>query len=230
MTTKSMDSKARRRFLSGVGIVASGAAGATLATTASAADNIEPRFVAVKHTADAWLDVPSAHRVFIDSSTTLGGITALNYANNILFAHAEDYDGAESDYSLVVCFRHQSTPFGFNDSIWAKYGDFFSTSLDFKDPRTNKNFATNPLNQARSDFANRGNTTDSLVARGVSFAICNKATRGMAARLASVSSNSAAEIYQDLKANNIPNSRYVAAGIIATTRSQEYGYSLLYAG
>jgi intracellular sulfur oxidation DsrE/DsrF family protein len=222
-----MDSKARRRFLSGVGVVA---AGATLAATARAADNSEPRFTPARHAQDAWLDVPSEHRAFIDSSTTLGGITALNYANNILFAHAEDYAGAESDYGLVVCFRHQSTPFGYNDSIWAKYGNFFSTFLDFKDPHNDESFTSNPLNQARSDFSNRGNTIDSLIARGVSFAICNKATRGMAGRLASVSGNSVEEIYQDLRANNIANSRYVAAGVIATTRSQEYGYSLLYAG
>lgn len=230
MSRKSMDSKARRQFLSGVGVVATGAAGATFAATASAADNIEPRFVAAKHAEDAWLDVPSLHRAFIDSSTTLGGITALNYAHNILFAHAEDYDGAESDYALVVCFRHQSTPFGFNDSIWAKYGEYFASSLDFKDPNTDEHFVSNPLNQPRSDFSNRGNTIDSLITRGVSYAICNKATRGLAGRLAGFSGGSADDIFLDLKANNIPNSRYVAAGVIATTRSQEYGYSLLYAG
>lgn len=230
MSTKSMDSKARRRFLSGVGVVATSAAGATFAATASAADNNQPRFVAARHTEDAWLDVPSAHRAFIDSSTTLGGITALNYANNILFAHAEDYDGAESDYSLVVCFRHQSTPFGFNDSIWAKYGEYFGNYLDFKDPNTGEHFVSNPLNQVRSDFSNRGNTIDSLIIRGVSYAICNKATRALAGRLASFSGGSTDDIFRDLKANNIPNSRYVAAGVIATTRSQEYGYSLLYAG
>jgi intracellular sulfur oxidation DsrE/DsrF family protein len=222
-----MNSNARRRFLSGVGVVATGA---TLASTARAADNSETRFTPVRHAQDAWLDVPSEHRAFIDSSTTLGGVTALNYANNILFAHAEDYAGAESDYGLVVCFRHQSTPFGYNDSIWAKYGNFFSTFLDFKDPRSDESFTSNPLNQARSDFSNRGNTIDSLIARGVSFVICNKATRAMAGRLAGVSGNSVEEVYQDLRANNITNSRYVAAGVIATTRSQEYGYSLLYAG
>lgn len=230
MSSKSMDSKARRRFLSGIGVVASGAAGATLAATANAAETAKPSFVAAKHAGDAWLDMPALHRAFIDSATTLGGITALNYANNVLFAHAEDYDGAESDYALVVCFRHQSTPFGYNDSIWAKYGEYFSSALNFKDPKTDQHFVSNPLNQARSDFANRGNTIDSLVTRGVNFAICNKATRGMAGRLAGFSGGSADEIFADLKANNISNSRFVAAGVIATTRSQEYGYSLLYAG
>lgn len=230
MSSKSMDSEARRRFLSGVGVAATVATGATLAAPAHAADSQEQRFTPTKHAEDAWMDVPSSHRVFIDSATTLGGITAMNYANNVLFAHAEDYGGAESDYSLVVCFRHQSTPFGYNDSIWEKYGEYFSNALGFKDPVTDKHFVTNPMNQVRSDFSNRGNTIDSLVLRGVSFAICNKATRGMAGRLAGFSGGSAEDIFKDLKANNISNSRYVAAGVIATTRSQEYGYSLLYAG
>lgn len=35
---------------------------------------------------------------------------------------------------------------------------------------------------------------------------------------------------KDLTANTIPNSRFVAAGVVAVTRSQEHGYALVYAG
>ncbi|MFK7863650.1 MAG: hypothetical protein AB8B95_05405 [Pseudohongiellaceae bacterium] len=217
----------RRRFLSGMGVVATGA---TLAASANAADNQSSNFKPERHAPDAWLDVPSKHRAYVDSATANGGITALNYANNILFAHAEDYDGLESDYSLIVCFRHQSTPLGYNDAMWAKYGESFAQTLNLKDPQTGEIFKSNPVNQARRDMANRGNTIDSMVARGVRFAICNKATRAFAGRLASLTGSSVEEVFQELKANNIPNSRFVAAGVIATTRSQEYGYSLLYAG
>ena len=38
------------------------------------------------------------------------------------------------------------------------------------------------------------------------------------------------EIYQELSTSLIPNSRLVAAGVMAVTRAQEYGYSLLDAG
>lgn len=226
MSSDSMDSKARRRFLTGVGAVATGA---TLAATARAAET-NMTYTPARHSKDEWLDVPSTHRAFIDSATTNGGMTALNYANNILLAHAEDYQGSESDYAMVVCFRHQSTPFGYNDAMWAKYGEFFAMSLGLKDPSNGEVFKTNPMNQSRRDLANRGNTIDSMVARGLKFAICNKATGAIAGRLASFSGGSAEDIFQELKANNIPNSRFVAAGVIATTRSQEYGYSLLSAG
>ena len=40
----------------------------------------------------------------------------------------------------------------------------------------------------------------------------------------------AAEIYEELVASKVPDSRFVPAGVIATTRAQEHGYSLLYAG
>jgi len=38
------------------------------------------------------------------------------------------------------------------------------------------------------------------------------------------------EIYQEFLDAAVPNSRFIAAGVFGTTRAQEYGYSLLYAG
>jgi len=35
---------------------------------------------------------------------------------------------------------------------------------------------------------------------------------------------------KELTANLVPNGHLVAAGVIATTRAQEYGYTLLVAG
>ncbi|MDA1370375.1 MAG: hypothetical protein O2971_06395 [Proteobacteria bacterium] len=221
----------RRRFLTGIGVVATGA---TLTATAQAAQNHGGQhhdFVPQRHSEDAWLDANSAsHRVFLDSSTTSGGITALNYANNILLGHAEGYDGSDSDYSIIVCFRHQATPLGYNDAMWEKYGEQFSTSMRFNDPRTDAPFKANPMRMARGDFSNRGNTIDMLIARGISYAICNKATRSISAFVSRATGASTEDIYQELVINNIPNSRFVPAGVLAATRSQEYGYSLLYAG
>jgi hypothetical protein len=37
-------------------------------------------------------------------------------------------------------------------------------------------------------------------------------------------------MYKTMAANAIASSRFVSAGVVALTRSQEYGYSLLYAG
>jgi intracellular sulfur oxidation DsrE/DsrF family protein len=70
---------------------------------------------------------------------------------------------------------------------------------------------------------------DALAARGVRFAVCNAASRGTARRLAGQSGDAEA-IYTEMVANMIPSSRLVPAGVIALTRAQEYGYSVLHVG
>lgn len=112
--------------------------------------------------------------------------------------------------------------------MWAKYGEALSGFMGFNDPRTDAPFMTNPVTMDRSDMSNRGNTIDKLIARGVSYAICQRATRAVSGFLTRATGGSSEDIYQELSANNVPNSRFVAAGVVAATRSQEYGYSLLY--
>ena len=65
--------------------------------------------------------------------------------------------------------------------------------------------------------------------QGVQFAICNRATRRWSMALAAATGASQEDVYAELIANGIPNSRFVPAGVVAVTRAQEYGYSLLYA-
>ena len=77
----------------------------------------------------------------------------MNYTNNILVGHTSGYGGRESDYALVICFRHQSTAFGYSDEIWAKYGATFSRSMRFPDPRTEKPFEVNPLHDRSFGFS-----------------------------------------------------------------------------
>ncbi len=193
----------RRRFLTGVGIVATGA---TLAATAKA-DNHQQNasgFVPARHDNDTWMDeLGSMHRVFIDSSNAGGGGNALRYASNILEGHTEGYGGSDADYGLIVCFRHQSTSFGYNDAIWEKYGEVLSRMTGLTAPGGDEPLSANP--------------------------ICNRATRAVSGMVARATNASAEEVYQELIANNIPSSRFVPAGVVAATRSQEYGYSLLYA-
>ncbi|MDT8429110.1 MAG: hypothetical protein RQ757_10135 [Pseudomonadales bacterium] len=233
MSDTSRQVEGRRRFLTSMGVVATGA---TLAATSSqAAQNSSTdthRFVPARHPGDAWLEQSGvSHRAFIDSASTQGGATALHYANNMLMVHAEDYGGSDADYALVVCFRHQSTPFGYNDVIWEKYGEHLSAFMDIKDTRNSPEpFRQNPMRLKQSGLANRGNTVDALAARGVSFAICNRATLNISGFLARNTDGTAQDIYQELLANNIPNSRFIPVGVLTVTRSQEYGYSLLYAG
>jgi len=212
----------RRRFLTGIGVVATGATLA--ASTNAAAQRSQSGFTPARHSLDSWMDeLGGIHRAFIDSSLGRGGMSAMNYARNILMGNREDYGGSDADYALIICFRHMATPLGYNHAMWEKYGEglsrFSSLTTGNNEPRT-----ANPILSGSGE-----NTIETLASRGVHFAICNRATHAVSRSLARNANATEEEIYQELTANNIPNSRFVPAGVLAATRSQEYGYSLLYA-
>ena len=219
----------RRWLLGGLGAVAAGAVAVSASSNAAAPASDASGFKPARHQQDAWMGaLPGVHRAFIDSSSSIGGITALNYANNILSAHVDDYGGAESEYAMIVCFRHQSTPLGYNDAMWGKYGDSLSGFMALTDSATDKAYMQNPVNiPQRSDLPNRGHTQQEMVGRGVHFVICNRATRAISGMIARANGASAEEVYQELAANLVENARLVSAGVMATTRAQEYGYSML---
>jgi hypothetical protein len=228
MTDKAKNDKLRRSIISGMGAAA---AGLTLGASA-AKGQTSSGFRPARHRLDAWLDEqPGSHRVFVDSSTALGGAEALLYANNILTAHVNAYSGSTDDYAMVICLRHASTPFGYTDAVWEKYGEIFNQFMQFPDPATGAAPTVNLMNTAnRSDLPNIGNTIDVLGSRGASFAICDNATRFFSGQIASRTNAAFEDVYDELVDSAIANSRFVSAGVVALTRAQEYGYSLLNAG
>lgn len=216
----------RRSLLTGLGLAAAGAAAGV--TSGAIAQEEGAARETMRYPLDAWLDRPDAlHRIFIDSSRPLGAAEGLQYAHNMLSAHVSAYAGKESDFALVVCFRRFSTPFGWGDEVWEKYGKILDRVLEFPDPVTNEPFITNPMQMERADLPNRGNTITSIGDRGVKFAVCNAATRTIAGVLSRVTGNDREEIYAELVASLIPNATFVPAGVLTATRAQEYGYSLL---
>lgn len=219
--------KGRRSIVTGMGVAAAG-----LTLGASAVNAQSSGFRPARHGLDAWMDeLSGSHRVFIDTSTALGGAEALLYANNIFSAHTNAYSGAPEDYAMVVCFRHISTPFGYGDAVWEKYGEVFYGIMQFADPATGGAPSANLMNAAdRPALPNFGNTIDKIAAMGATFAICNNATQFFAGQVAAATGRSADDVYEEFVDSAVPNSRFVSAGVIALTRAQEYGYSLLYAG
>ena len=223
---------ARRSFLSrfGAGTALLGASVAlSLPARAQNGGGFQPR----RHNEDAWLDAPKGgHRVVIDSSTADSGGAALLYAANTFTANKAGYNLDPPDLAVVVVLRHLSTPFGYTDAIWAKYGAAFSELANFKDPKTKAAPTTNLYNSGDYGLTlpNFGNTIPSLVQKNVQFAICNMATRFVAGVIAGNTKGDADAIYRELSTGLIPNSHLVAAGVVAVNRAQEHGYSLLSAG
>jgi hypothetical protein len=221
----------RRSLVKGmsVGVPALVLSGAATAAPAQMGSGFRP----ARHQLDAWLDeVPGQHRVFIDSATSFGAGDAVHYAGNLYRANQEAYSIDASDLAMVICFRHFATVFGYADAIWAKYGEQLSAVASFNDPDTGGAPSANLLDsdEASRSLPSMGDTITAQVERGAQFAICNAATRSFSRNIARATGGSVEDVYEELVANAIPNSRFVSAGVVATTRAQEYGYSLLYAG
>jgi intracellular sulfur oxidation DsrE/DsrF family protein len=113
--------------------------------------------------------------------------------------------------------------------MWAKYGKVLSDMAAFKDPKTQPPPSINLLNSATAGAAwgTRGITLDSLVKRGVHFAVCGMATRAVAGLAATATGGNPDAVVKELMANAVTNNHFVAAGVVAVTRAQERGYTLL---
>ena len=226
LRNRNEDFRVRRSLLTGVGVAAAGAVAG-----GSVANAQESGFSPARHDSDAWMDkLPGGHRVWIDTSYGLGGMEALHYANNILNANDNVDGGKDGDYALVICWRHYATALGYSDAAWEKYGEVFSAAMGYENPASGEGYKVNPTYIADGNLDHGGDTIDKMIGRGVQFALCNAATRWYSRYVAGEVGGNAEDIYQEFVDAAIPNSRFIAAGVFGTTRAQEYGFSLLYAG
>jgi intracellular sulfur oxidation DsrE/DsrF family protein len=231
---KTVSSLQRRRFLrragaglAGIGTIA--AAGTSLGAQAPAAGT---PFQPAMHEQDAWLDqIPGRHRLFIDSVSADGFGEALHFAANFYTANETDYGLDAGQIAVVVCARHRSTPFAYNDAMWAKYGEAFSRMSGFTDPQTKAAPVVNVfLTSGHSGLSSMGTTIGSIVDKNAHFAVCQMATRAAASQAARATSQSADAVYAEITSNLVGNARMVPAGILAVGRAQEHGYSFAYGG
>lgn len=216
----------RRSMIAGLGAAA--AAALTLGQRPAFAQS-RSSFTPARHDQDAWLDgLAGRHRVFIDSATAQGGSDALLYAGNLFAANQSGYGIQESDLAIVVCFRHRSTAFGYDNAIWAKYGETLARGARYEAAEGAGPSTRNP-HMSRGERVS-ARAIDGLAGRGVHYAICDMATRNVSRQIANAVSGDADAIYEELRAGAVPNAHFVPAGVVALTRSQEYGYSVLVAG
>lgn len=222
--------RSRRALIVGAGSLVAAALGSRSASAQPAG-----AFRPAVQPEDGWLNQrPGTHRIFIDAATPHGAGEAILYTSNLLNANKAAYaGGTDADLAMVVCLRHFATAFAYADTVWAKYGKVMSGMLNFTDPKTKEAPSSNLYRSSSAyglSLPNLGNTIDAVTKRGAYFAVCDTATHFMAAQMAAPMKMTADEIYKELSTGLIPNSRLVSAGVMAVTRAQEYGYSLLYAG
>ena len=186
-----------------------------------------------RHAQDDWLDqVPGKHRFVFDTTSPAGIGSALLYVNNVFLANQSGYGLGNADIAVVIVARHDSTPFAYTNAMWAKYGALLSQRSGFTDPRTKGSPIVNVYNTAGYEavIPSRGTTVDSLVKRGVHFAVCQMATRNLSGIIAGATGANANDVYTELAANLVGNAHIVPAGIVAVNRAQERGYSFANAG
>ena len=224
-----MASKSRRSFLSNLGVAASAASvtlagGATVAHAQTAGDG---RWQATRHEKDDWYDqLPGKHRLFFDTTKPDALEDAIQFAGNFYSANRSDYGLETADLAVIVCMRHRSAPFAFNDAIWAKYGATLAKRAEFVDPKTQEAPKVNFFTPVAPAPPARARGLAGLMKLGVQFAICNLSTHGIASMIAGATGGTADAIYKELAANLIDQARLVPAGIVAVNRAQERGYSI----
>jgi intracellular sulfur oxidation DsrE/DsrF family protein len=227
---------ARRSFLSRLGLGLT-AVGATLGSggATAAGQTLAPgaRWQAGRHPQDDWLDqVPGQHRFVFDTTTFEGLGGAMLYANNFFLANQSGYGLGNTDLAVVLVVRHISTVFAYTDAMWAKYGTVMAQRGNLIDPQTKQAPKVNIYNApgVAAQLPSNGNTLDGLIKRGVHLAVCQMATRRVAATIAQATGGTADAVYNELVANLVGNSHMVPAGIVAVNRAQERGYSFANVG
>jgi intracellular sulfur oxidation DsrE/DsrF family protein len=218
----------RRSFLTALNV---GAGALTVGSIALAQDKPAiSHWEPTRHAKDDWMEMPVKHRVVFDTTSLATAGEAIFFANNFIHVNRAEYGLQNSDMAVIVIVRHNSTAFGYNDAMWAKYGAHFSSRSGLEDPKTKTPPKVNLLNSGEygEQVPNHGVTLDALFKQGVQLAVCSAATQALSRTIAKAVENTNAEaIYTELTANLVSNSRMVPAGIVALNRAQERGYSTM---
>jgi len=228
---KSGDTSARRWFLARLGIGA-GLLSATVAgPSATMAQIPGTTWRPARHEQDDWLEeIPGKHRYMFDTTMPEALNLALQFGNNYYTTNQQAYGLQDADIAVLFVVRHKSTSFGYNDAMWAKYGQYFLTQSGFSDPALDNPPKINVFLSGKptASFGNAGRLND-LLKRGLHLAVCATSSRNIAGAIARGTGGDADKIFEEMGANLVANARRVPAGITAVNRAQERGYSFVHA-
>ncbi len=170
-----------------------------------------------------WLTgVTAPHRQLFDAPQAETGI-ALVHVMNYYDTYNASFGVEDADIDAVLTFYGGSTFYGVNDAMWAKYqiGEFIGAKdPDTGAPATRNLWRTKPvvlglsLPQA---------SIESLHARGTTMIVCNNALQIFAGLLAARRGLRAETVYEDLKANLLPQMQLVPAMVIAIEQATRAG-------
>jgi len=177
-----------------------------------------------KEPSNKWLEgLTAKHKQFFDAPTANGGIP-LVHVMNYYDTYNKAFNVRDADIDAVLTFYGATTFYGLNDAAWAKYqiGEFLETNDATGKPATANPWRAAPvilgmtLPQA---------SLESLHKRGATLILCNNALTIFSALLAQKRGLDANVVYQDLKANILPEVDLVPGMVVAVEQAQRAGLS-----
>ena len=191
---------------------------------------------------DQWInEVKGMHRCLFDFPQHKNGVPLLhilNYLNTYTTAYKLPAGQAGAVGTFYGIGGQSSIPFGFNDTIWGKYGLGEYTGL--KDA-AGKPYSRNVLNRPGKDDAHilmqamqtpslpglaeavPAMGIESLQKMGTKFIMCNNALGAWCMELEARGKGTMADIDKELRANLLPGVTMVPAMVIAIEKAQAAG-------
>ena len=177
-----------------------------------------------KEPSNKWLEgLTAKHKQFFDAPTANGGVP-LVHVMNYYDTYNKAFNVKDADIDAVLTFYGATTFYGLNDAAWAKYqiGEFLETNDATGKPATANPWRAAPvvlgmtLPQA---------SLESLHKRGATLILCNNALTIFSALLAQKRGLDPNAVYQDMKANILPEVDLVPGMVIAVEQAQRAGLS-----
>ena len=177
-----------------------------------------------KEPSNKWLDgLTSKHKQFFDAPTANGGVP-LVHVMNYYDTYNKAFNVKDADIDAVLTFYGATTFYGLNDAAWAKYqiGEFLETNDGTGKPATANPWRAAPvilgmtLPQA---------SLESLHKRGATLILCNNALTIFSAMLAQKRGLDPKAVYEDMRANILPEVDLVPGMVVAIEQAQRAGLS-----
>lgn len=178
----------------------------------------------------SWVERVSAAPYKVAIDTTKIDNDELYTALDILDTFHEVYgsDSGGEPMQVVVVLRHFAAAMAQRDAMWERYG--IGEERSVTDPETKAPAKRNPFlrpSPNAKESWERNSPIEPLVARGVIFLVCNRATMGLASSLAKRVNKPVDEVKEDLRTNVVPGAILMPNGIFALVRAQNAGCALM---
>jgi len=214
----------RSAIATSIGIVLASAVFTVGASARPAAPTHATAPTSSKEPSNKWLEgLKAKHKQFFDAPTANGGVP-LVHVMNYYDTYNKAFGVKDSDINAVLTFYGATTFYGLNDAMWAKYqlGEFLETSDATGKPATANPWRASPvvlgltLPQA---------SLESLKKRGATLILCNNALSIFSGLLAQKRGLDPKVVYEDMKANILPEVDLVPGMVVAVEQAQRAGLS-----